>query len=568
MQQAPPPPPSARWPLPGRPLPPSGLGEAVLEPDQVVVKCHRLDPALASSAVERISHQEAFLEGLASLPFARGARPLFTRPPAVLVEELQALEPPFFAATRQHLPDLTTWARLQLHPDVSPPEVCQQLAKHPGVDLAYRAFATEPQPSIGPVDLPPVTQDFRALQGYLDAPPDGLGVRSIGRFTARLAAGIRLGVVERGLNPDHEAFGAAMSAHPLQTLGVLPKHRRDDGHANATLGLLLAPQADFGIEGMTPAAELVLSYPYRAGSAPDSSLLSVAAAVDELAAELRPGDVLLVELQTAGMPVEEDQAVFDALVLACVKGVSVVLPTGNWSYDLDAQGCGGRYDRSQRDSGAVFVCGCTSPLRTPPPRRFFVGCHGGRVDACAWADASVVTAANSEHNLGAPADLFAPELVPPYLNAYTESYRSTSAASAQATGVLALAADVGRRLCGSAIEPMLLRGMLSASGTPPDPGETRAIGCQPNLPALLDAIRDHACAGLTGSVASTPPLPLTTSLGDALEGLALGLTYAEVASSLGISLSAMGSRVYRLYQRLGVHSRLEAIRAARHWGLV
>ena len=103
--------------------------------------------------------------------------------------------------------------------------------------------------------------------------------------------------------------------------------------------------------------------PRFATDLPNGGSYSVAAAIDCATDFMAPGDVMLVEAQTYGprdhdgdgtndfVPVEWDQAEYDAIKIATAAGIVVVEPAGNGGEDLDDAVFGGKFNRSTRDSG-------------------------------------------------------------------------------------------------------------------------------------------------------------------------------------------------------------------------
>jgi DNA-binding NarL/FixJ family response regulator len=86
--------------------------------------------------------------------------------------------------------------------------------------------------------------------------------------------------------------------------------------------------------------------------------------------------------------------------------------------------------------------------------------------------------------------------------------------------------------------------------------------------ALIDAA-DQAAAGATKEAqARTRAASITRSEAQILRYLPQPVPFSVIADKLGISRSAAKERAERLYQRLGVHSRDEAVRRARAFGLL
>ena len=83
---------------------------------------------------------------------------------------------------------------------------------------------------------------------------------------------------------------------------------------------------------------------------------SPANAIDTAARKLRPGDVLLIELQTTGprgrfLPMEWYDDVYDAVRAATDRGVVIIEAAGNGNENLDHDAYKRTFDRTKRDSG-------------------------------------------------------------------------------------------------------------------------------------------------------------------------------------------------------------------------
>jgi hypothetical protein len=96
---------------------------------------------------------------------------------------------------------------------------------------------------------------------------------------------------------------------------------------------------------------------------------------------LDAGDAIVLELQSAGAPVEIVQSRFCAALAATSVGIMVVAAAGNGEHDLD----GSSYDsyRSFGDSGAIIV-GAGTP--TTAHDRWAYSTYGSRVNLQGWGD--------------------------------------------------------------------------------------------------------------------------------------------------------------------------------------
>jgi DNA-binding NarL/FixJ family response regulator len=87
--------------------------------------------------------------------------------------------------------------------------------------------------------------------------------------------------------------------------------------------------------------------------------------------------------------------------------------------------------------------------------------------------------------------------------------------------------------------------------------------------AAAVAVVDEAAAEAVAEDAATiRAASITTAEERVLRYLPTPLTFALIAGKLGISRSAARERAERVYQKLGVHSRAEAVSRARELGLL
>ena len=115
----------------------------------------------------------------------------------------------------------------------------------------------------------------------------------------------------------------------------------------------------YGVTGISHAAEIgVVGVGSNFPNAADVYNLATAA--------LDPGDIFLIEMHMPGpryqgqgqfgyLPMEWNQANFDAIQHATAQGVIVVEAAGNGSQNLDDPLYEGRFDRNVRDSGAIMA---------------------------------------------------------------------------------------------------------------------------------------------------------------------------------------------------------------------
>lgn len=392
------------------------------------------------------------------------AEPLFSRPRAALLADRASATP------RAKLADLSLYLQIDT---LDPEQLIAELRRDPRIEAAYLA----PEPVPPPFDIPPETPSFVADQHYLGPGPYGFGFDIRDRWEQADGTGLMVADVEYGFDPEHEAFNS------LDVLELGYDAGLYQAHGNGVLGMLAPPDAGYGVVGMIPGAAFAISYPF---SAPD--LYNVPDAINRAAAEMLPGDVLLIEQQgwngDTYTPVEIDPAVFDAIATAVAQGIVVIEPAGNGACNLDDPIWEGWFDRSVRDSGAIMVGGGASPFSGLTARSWypFGSCYGDRVDVQGWFDAIVTASAED----GAPqfVDLFYPEA--DTRQAYTARFGGTSGASPMVAATAAAFNGFWTQRSGAPLSPMDLRAAMVSTGHPQqEDGDTHPIGPQPDLRRLL-----------------------------------------------------------------------------------
>jgi subtilisin family serine protease len=373
------------------------------------------------------------------------------------------------------------WLRVRAESPGEARRLAERLAADPAVEQAF----VEPEITL-PVDRPggsraapadgercPITTpSFESYQGYLGPAPHGIDAPAAWRRGFR-GAGVWFADIEGGWNATHEDLPGDRITH------VGGKPIRDPSwraHGTAVLGEVVGRDNGKGVVGIAPDVERVLT----------SSIggQSVAGAIDAAARELRPGDVLLIELQGGGprgryLPVEYWDDAFDAIRAATRRGVVVIEAAGNGNEDLDHAAYDRKFDRARRDSGAIMV-GAGGP-----PREGFVdrarldfSNYGGRVDVQGWGR----KVATLDYG-----DLQACD-GPERERHYTGEFAGTSSASPIVAGAAVILEGIARQR-GAVIAPAALRDLLRRTGTP-QAGDTRKqIGPRPDLERALRALR-------------------------------------------------------------------------------
>jgi hypothetical protein len=397
-----------------------------------------------------------------SEPLLEGSEPLFRRDPAAIRADRARRDPNHLLA------DLTLYRRIHAADAENRGTL---LLADPRIETAYLAFAPVPPPG---GDIPPATPDLVGEQGYLGAPPDGLGFEYAWPWTGGRGDAVAIADLEYDWRPTHEDLGHVADAETLGWNADVYEF-----HGTGVLGELFGGDNGYGVVGMATEARPIVVSPFSSVDVYD-----VAAMIDAAAAALDPGDVLLIEQQGFARgsfcPVEVDPAVWDAIALAVAGGIVVVEPGGNGAADLDAPGWEGWFQRDERDSGAILVGGGASPYGFQQPRTWAQNgsSFGSRVDLQGWYDGIATSTTDYSPDLFFPGD---------YDQAYTSAFGGTSGASPMVAACAAIANSIALHARGAPWDPWELREALRNTGTPQPAGDAaeHPIGPQPDMRRFL-----------------------------------------------------------------------------------
>jgi hypothetical protein len=405
-----------------------------------------------------------------------------------LVEAVRGLEARAARTPLAPRHSLTRYWRIDLRPyPERAAEVVEKLRPLAEVDLAYRELAaSDPQYA-----SPPAGESLAEGQGYLDEAPAGIGARwaweQIGRRRQHGPASIdqvKVCDLEQRWEPLHQDL-PPLELHYGENRDAAGEEAGGGHHGTAVLGQLAAAnEAGTGVAGgAQPVGSFSLSSHYRSKRAPVHTVPGtnghVAAAIVFTlldggdGEQLDRGDVLLLEVQRAGLPTEVDAADFDAVRLAAALGVVVVEAAGNGGRDLDAYvdpDTGYELRRGAagfRDSGAILVGAARSAL--PHDRASFSN-HGSRVDCFAWGDS--VTSCGYGDLSGAKS---------------TDYYTNTFSGTSSAAPIITAAAALVQALHPGRLDSRQMRALLSnpATGTRQGPNVAGHVGVMPDLRRLV-----------------------------------------------------------------------------------
>ena len=337
-----------------------------------------------------------------------------------------------------------------------------------------------------------------AMQGYLRRAPEGID--AVFAWRSREGDPIQFIDIEGGWKLDHEDLPTTPS---IGLLSGLNADRPD--HGTAVLGQVVSVDNTIGCIGVAPDVTANVIGDNRVTG------FSHAAAILDAVTRVSFGDVLLSEIQAAGgLPIEVQQAEFDAIRLATALGIICIEPAGNGANDLDTfrhptRGVFlNRGLATFRDSGAIMV---GSSRSTSPHTRFPTSSFGSRIDCYAWGE-NITTLTTDNRRA---------------LSLYTNSFGMTSGASPIVAGAAILVQSIAQTEFRYRLSPTQLRRMLSdrdpAINTPSAAPAADRIGVMPNLGAIIGRmmhvapdfyVRDYAGdtgdAHTFGSISTSPDI--------------------------------------------------------------
>jgi len=315
------------------------------------------------------------------------------------------------------------------------------------------------------------TPSFESYQGYLGPAPHGIDAPAAWRRGGR-GQGIWFADVEGGWNAKHEDLPGDRITH------VVGREINDGwrAHGTAVLGEVVGRDNGKGVVGIAPDVDRVFTA--AIGNT------SPANAIDTAARKLRPGDVLLIELQTTGprgrfLPMEWSDDVYDAIRAATDRGVVVVEAAGNGNEDLDHKTYKRKFDRTKRDSGAIMI-GAGGPPRTgfSDREKLDFSNYGSRVDVQGWGRMVATLDYGDLQACDQGEDRRYTD------RHYTNTFSGTSSASPIVAGAAVLIQGIAKQR-GGVLGPRDLRTLLRDTGTPQAGDTSKQIGPRPDLARAL-----------------------------------------------------------------------------------
>ena len=436
---------------------------------RVVVKLRGAQPPGLAVDASRESVMESLVQDISGAT----VRPYFEElpaPPAVgTASAAPAAEAPIFGS----------YVAIELPSHADLVGLTRGLSGRDDVEIAYVEGGPTPPP------LSPDNNPLRGKQGYLEPAP--LGIDASWAWKLADGNGINFVDLEQGWTLNHEDLAGA-------AIGIISGlNHAFTGHGTAVLGEVVGVDNFIGVIGIAPAAQARVVSQWRT-----ATNYQTADAIRSAMSAMRKGDVLLVEAQTTYppgtdyLPVEVEEAVYDAIRAATDAGIVVVEAGGNGSFDLDKfQDMKGKQilNRSSpdfRDSGAIIVGAAASA--TPHGRLSFSN-FGSRIDCYAWGEDVQTTGDGWTGNA---------------INTYTPAFGGTSGASPIVTGA-AILLQCWARGRGHLYTPHDLRALLSdaALNTASANPLVDRIGVMPNLKGIIT----QETAQLGAAVASADVTP-------------------------------------------------------------
>jgi serine protease len=384
------------------------------------------------------------------------------------------------------LPDLNLWIELTLQPGTDAAAFLEELKRLPSVEIAEPAPLPQPPPA--------TTPDFSGTQGYLDAAPGGVEARFAFTIPGGNGSGVTIYDVEYNWLQTHEDLGRASSVILLLNPGdsnsppgfpqfgcPAPCHSLNREHGTAVLGVMIADNNTKGVTGISWGANIGLAPAHTLKLGPNAAN-AILLAVDKGSA----GDIILLE-QQAGVcrlnddpifgpaygPVEWLPEVFQVIQTAVAQGFVVVEAAGNGNVNLDQAACGGLFDRTVRDSGAIIVGAGQPPSSGADRQRIGFSTFGSRVDLQGWGDGVATTGyGTSYHNPDAPTN-------PDFW--YTGGFGGTSSASPIVAGAVANLQGIALAQSGIPLTPSQVVTLLVQTGSPQLGNTAEHIGPRPDL---------------------------------------------------------------------------------------
>jgi serine protease len=372
---------------------------------------------------------------------------------------------------QREISDLNNNFVLSLPDHIGPGEWIDRLNRLSDIEIARPMYLPPPLPLPG---------NFQPMQGYLNQAPTGIDASWAWSLEGGAGDNVAICDVEINWYDYHQDLpDFPWLIPPGYTWG---NWGYDTHHGTAVLGEMVSLDNGWGTTGAAHGASAAVAPTYLN----DAWVPYVA--IQYATAQLSPGDVILVELQTWGptgemVPIEWELPNYESIVAAVASGIHVVAAAGNGSMNLDDPifNQGHAPFLPENNSGAIIVGAGAAPpgfggSDTPRSRLWFSN-YGSRVDLQGWGERVTTTGYGTYYNS---------EGMGYY---YTDSFSGTSSASPIVASAVAIYESVMEAQNGSVVDPEVLRTALKETGTPQQAGNypvSQNIGPLPNLRAALE----------------------------------------------------------------------------------
>jgi hypothetical protein len=379
-----------------------------------------------------------------------------------------------------------------------------------------------------------VTRDPHSQQ-YFDAADVGIDADFAWAQPGGDGANVGVAIIDMNWRFTHQDLVGTVL--PQQSFGDLSPAAVDVNHGTASTAIIVGKDNGLGIVGIAPAANPVLLVSHFVGGLPTHTAAAVTWAAAPVPGRLSEGDVIVLEVQTAGSvadgipagyPIEIKLAERVAIKTATDAGIIVIEPAGNANVDL------GTWAPGFPESGAIMVGAATSDL---PHRRWiqtWLGFPSGpgsnwgtRVNCYAWGEDVTTAGKDSEFVACTNTD-------------YAYNFNATSAATAIIGGAAVVIQSIAKA-AGQLKSPAEMRTLLSnlATGTPvsralTDPTSVpQPTGAMPNLRRLLLSQNWVADVYLRDAVGDIGQVPSSGAVGDSPDIIVRSQQVADPAGSYG-----------------------------------
>ncbi|MFD0587416.1 S8 family serine peptidase [Paenibacillus sp. GCM10027627] len=392
-------------------------------------------------------------------------------------------------------------------------QILKKLKSSPLVETAYVTQKPEKPTTLTPNTTPvqPANDPRYSLQKYSEQ-LTGINAPYAWQFEGGDGKGVSWADVEWSWALNHED----LAAHNIQQLPG-GTNVGDGAHGTAVLGVVSAVDNSIGNIGLANKAKPYVSSLVRA-----TGNWSTAEAILTATQTLQAGDVILLEVQVGSnnrwLPIESQQAEFDAIQYATSLGIVVVSAAGNGSVDLDQYVTGDNKHTFNpnspdfKDSGSILVGAGSS---TYPHYRLSFSNYGNRIDVHGIGE-NVATLISSDVSS---------------TTGYTDYFNGTSSASPVVVGAVLQLQGIAKAKFGATYSPAEIRRILRWLPNQTlsiDPANDR-IGALPDLKKIIDSL---PAPGSVPSDTTAPSAP--AGLAASVVNGATQLTWSTSTDNVGI----------------------------------